>query len=69
MKAFIIIFALLLCLIPKTASANDWCDVNPDSPECGDLTEPALPVIGPPCSSDFEWSCYSNNIFLPGVMK
>ena len=62
-------FALVavLLLTPTVASAQDWCDIHPDSPECGDLTEPVIPIIGPPCSSDFEWSCYSNHLFLPAI--
>ena len=62
-------FALVaaLLLTPTAASAQDWCDIHPDSPECGDLTEPVIPIIGPPCSSDFEWSCYSNHLFLPAI--
>ncbi len=69
MKAFIIIFALLLCLTPKPASANEWCEIphNRTEPECLDMPEPVIP--GPPCNSDFEWSCSNNHIFLPGVMK
>ena len=62
-------FALVavLLLTPTAASAQDWCDIHPDSPECGDLTEPVIPIIGPPCSSDFEWSCKEFNLFLPAI--
>jgi len=65
----LITFALVaaLLLIPTAASAQDWCDIHPDSPECGDLTEPVIPIIGPPCSSDFEWSCFSNHLFMPAI--
>jgi hypothetical protein len=71
MKIFIVVLSIFFCLIPKTASANEWCEIpyNQTEPECLNLEEPVIPVIGTPCNSDFEWSCRNNQVFLPGVMK
>jgi len=67
MFALRILLVLSLLLLPTVAHANDWCEVHPDSPECGNLNEPVVPIIGTPCSSDFEWSCYSKQLYLPLV--
>lgn len=65
-----IIFVAGLLLIPSGANAtNEWCEIpyNMTEPECLNMPEPEIPVVSPPCSSDFEWACREFQLFLPGI--
>ena len=65
--AGVALIAAALFFVP--ASANDWCDLHPDAPECQATPEPEIVVIGPACMSWAEWSCYPHQMFLAEIQS
>lgn len=60
-----LILAVAAAAVLNTGTAAAQC-----TPECSQVPEPALPIVGPgPCTSDTPHFCYAHQVWLAAILN
>lgn len=60
----VLVLVLVMAAVLNTGTAAAQC-----TPECSQVPEPVIPIIGLACTDLHPWSCDAHQLYLPGVAK
>ncbi len=64
-----LVTAVLVLLMAAAAVLNTGTATAQCTPECSQVPEPVIPIIGTACTDLYPWSCDAHQLYLPGVAK
>lgn len=65
-----LVTAVLVLLMAAAAVLNTGTAAAQCTPECSQVPEPALPIVGPgPCTSETPHFCYAHQVWLAAILN